>query len=377
MGFFEDFKGYVVEKEKELKEKAKEKASKVSATLKDSKVYKKAGALAIATVLSLGALTSCANPVTTKYTTLEGQKYKVVMYKGDDACLIPVGKDGKEDNKNTINVIVNEDGVIVDGEFKGSNINSNNNDNTFRVDEGNKVTQVGGKQNSNGSNNQGQTNQGSTNSGSTGGTYRVDEGNVVTPVGGNSNSHVVSGGASDGSYRVDSGNVVTPSGSNQENVSNGNNNSSGASGGTYIVNDGNDVTPAGGNNQENVSNGNNNSNGVSGGTFRVDDGNIVTPSEENQGNYVGDNNDNKSFDYVVGDESNQADDEIYYQVGEGEYNEPNQEPEYSEDEIHYTVDDDEPSQSYTVGEDENSNKSDEVLTVTVNEDNTIDFENGK
>ena len=302
MGFFEDFKGYVGEKEKELREKAKKNASKVSATLKDSEVCKKAGAFAIATVISLGALTSCANPVTTKYTTLEGQKYKVVMYKGDDACLIPVGKDGKEDNKNTINVIVNEDGVIVDGEFKGSNINSNNNDNTFRVDEGNKVTQVGGKQNSNGSNNQGQTNQGATNSGSTGGTYRVDEGNVVTPAGGNSNSQVVSGGASDGTFTVDAGNVVKPNGNKQETIANGN------------------------------------LSGASGGTFKVDTGNIVTPSEENQ------------------------------------------ETESPEDAIHYTVNDanpNEPSQSYTVGENEISNKSDEVLTVTVNEDNTIDFENGR
>ena len=303
MGFFKYFKEYVVEKEKELSQKAKETASKVSATLKDSKVYKKAGAFAIATVISLGALTSCANPVTTKYTTLEGQKYKVVMYKGDDACLIPVGKDGKEDNKNTINVIVNEDGVIVDGEFKGSNINSNNNDNTFRVDEGNKVTQVGGKQNSNGSNNQGQTNQSATNSGSTGGTYRVDEGNVVTPAGGNSNSQVVSGGASDGTFTVDAGNVVKPNGNRQETIANGNNSS-----------------------------------GASGGTFKVDTGNIVTPSEEKQ------------------------------------------EPESPEEVIHYTVNDaspNEPSQSYTVGEDEISNKSDEVLTVTVNEDNTIDFGNGR
>ena len=321
MGFFEDLEKYVYEKGKKLSQKAKENASKVLATLKDSNVYKKAGALAIATVLSLGALTSCANPVTTKYTTLEGQKYKVVMYKGDDACLIPVGKDGKEDNKNTINVIVNEDGVIVDGEFKCSNITSNNNDNTFRVDEGNKVTQVGGKQNSNGSNNQGPTNQGARDSGSTGGTYRVDKGNVVTPADGNSKSQVVSGGASDG---------------------------------TYIVNDGNDVTPAGGNNQENVVNGNNNSDGVSGGTFRVDDGNIVMPSEENQGNYVGDNNDNKSFDYVVGDESNPTDDEIYYTVGDANPNEP--------------------SQSYTVGEDANPNESDKDLTVTVNED-SIEFGN--
>lgn len=389
MGFFDDFKGYVVEKEQRLREEAKNKWENVYKSLKNSGVYKKAGALAIAGAISMGALTSCTNPVTVNYTYLDGRQYKVVMYNSEEACLIPVTEKGKETGGQVLNVIVNQDGVIVNGEHKGETINSNNNTNggTYRVDEGNKVTQVTGNQNRNTTPS---TPSAPSNSGSDGGVYRVDEGNNVSRVDGdsqvigdNTSGGTTGGGSNGGVYRVDEGNNVSQVDDNSYVI--GGDTSGGTNdGGIYRVDEGNNVTQVGDNSYvvDGDSNGGSHGGSSDDGTYRVDDGNEVIkvsgssfdgPSYDDSYKpddgvidyVVNDGYDDQVPDYTPGEDDTVKPDPDYdgvYDVTVNEGNEVIVRPE-PDAELHYSVGEDNSN-----GGSENNEKK-EVTNYTVNDDN--------